>query len=278
MVVPPKIGLVLALYNANVTTDWVAVAKAAARIPIRAIVPVDGVSPPDPDWAPRYPSARAYRAGVDMLRGAGVEVYAYTHLRNLSQGCCVCCGDLGQFARWVGIVKRSAAFDGIMLDNNDAPWSSAQPWTDDGLHRMYLPAARLVRAAGLGVWANGPHVSKDGTREASAAAWRPYLELASFTTLFEMPLAKWEAFPSGTNFSAELGWPAARLGGYVEDLPDDATAAKAIDGSLRLAVARGLGWLYPSITCKHRSGSCTYAELPSYWATLVGAIEAINRE
>ena len=35
-----KIGLVLALYNANVTTDWKTVALAASKIPIRAIVPV----------------------------------------------------------------------------------------------------------------------------------------------------------------------------------------------------------------------------------------------
>ena len=35
-----KIGLILALYNANTTTDWPTVAAAAKRIPIRAIVPV----------------------------------------------------------------------------------------------------------------------------------------------------------------------------------------------------------------------------------------------
>lgn len=33
-----------------------------------------GVSPPDPAWAPDYPSAEAYRQGVDMLKAAGVEV------------------------------------------------------------------------------------------------------------------------------------------------------------------------------------------------------------
>ena len=67
----PKIGLVLALYNANVSTDWHTVAAAARRIPITAIVPVQGVSPPDPDWVPDYPSAVAYRSGVAMLRAAG---------------------------------------------------------------------------------------------------------------------------------------------------------------------------------------------------------------
>ena len=59
----PKMGLLLALYNANVTTDWVRVAQAAGKIPVRAIVPVKGVSPPDPDWAPDYPSAEAYSKG-----------------------------------------------------------------------------------------------------------------------------------------------------------------------------------------------------------------------
>ncbi len=39
---PKTIGLLLALYNANVTTDWVTVAKAAQEIPIRAIIPVPG--------------------------------------------------------------------------------------------------------------------------------------------------------------------------------------------------------------------------------------------
>jgi len=42
---------------AQVTTDWVRVASAARRIPIRAIVPVKGVSPPDPSWPPDYPSS-----------------------------------------------------------------------------------------------------------------------------------------------------------------------------------------------------------------------------
>jgi hypothetical protein len=42
---------------AQVTTDWVRVASAARRIPIRAIVPVKSVSPPDPSWPPDYPSS-----------------------------------------------------------------------------------------------------------------------------------------------------------------------------------------------------------------------------
>ena len=105
---PPAVGLLLALYNANVTTDWVAVARAAQRVPVRAIVPVKGVSPPDPDWAPDYPSEDAYRAGVAMLRSAGVEVYAYTHLRNISTKCCSCCGNLTQFEQWVDTIKSSA--------------------------------------------------------------------------------------------------------------------------------------------------------------------------
>ena len=72
-----KIGLVLALYNANVTTDWLTVGEAAERIPIRAIVPVDGVSPPDPDLPPTYPTPEAYRQGVQTLRSHGVEVSVF---------------------------------------------------------------------------------------------------------------------------------------------------------------------------------------------------------
>jgi hypothetical protein len=36
------------------------------------------------------------------------------------------------------------------------------------------------------------------------------------------------------------------------------------------------GWLYPTITCQHRTGSCTYADLPAYWNTLVDTIEKVN--
>ena len=55
---------------------------------------------------------------------------------------------------------------------------------------MYIPAAHLVRANNLGVWQNGPHVSKDGKIEANASTWKKYIELSDFTTLFEMSL-KW---------------------------------------------------------------------------------------
>ena len=39
---------------------------------------------------------------------------------------------------------------------------------------------------------------------------------------------------------------------------------------------------YPTITCKHASGphrgSCTYADLPSYWDVLVSSVEKLNAE
>ena len=69
-------------------------------------MPVEGVSPPDPDWAPDFPSADAFRKGVQMLRGAGVEIAAYAHLRNISRQCCTCCGNLTQFASWVDLVDE----------------------------------------------------------------------------------------------------------------------------------------------------------------------------
>lgn len=34
-------------------------------------------------------------------------------------------------------------------------WSSSQPYHTDGLQEMFIPAAKLVRTAGLDVWANG---------------------------------------------------------------------------------------------------------------------------
>ena len=275
-----SIGLLLALYNANVSSDWRRVAAAAARVPLRAIVPVPGVAPPDPGWAPTYPrDPNVYRNGVKMLRDAGVEVYAYTHLRNLSLPCCRCCGNLTQFDGWLDRVQAAADFDGVMMDNNDAPWSAPNE-SPLGLPDMYRPAAAAVKRRGLGVWVNGPHVSTDGSPVApSADAWHKYLAYSSFSTLFEMSLDDWLAYPADTNFSAIVGGdvPSSALGGYVLDIPDDTHgAAAAIDTSLRLAIARGLGWLYPTITCQHRTGSCTYASLPSYFDALVAAIEKLN--
>eukprot|EP00944_MAST-04C_sp_MAST-4C-sp1_P002690 g2690.t1 len=272
-----KIGLVLALYNANVTTDWKTVALAASKIPIRAIVPVKGVSPPDPGWKPTYPrSDEVYRGGVKMLKDAGVEVYAYTHLRNLSKPCCECCGNLSQFSDWIKIIKSTANFDGVMLDNLDAPWSAADE-KPSGLREMYAPAARMVREANLGVWQNGPHVSKNGSIEAKASIWKTYLGLSNFTTLFEMPLSDWINYESGVDFSRRLEWPRNKLGGYVLDIPNDPHESKDdIKRTLELAFERGLGWIYPNIACVHRTGSCTYATLPSYFNELVNAIKDIN--
>jgi len=277
---PPRIGLLLALYNANVTTDWMTVAKAAQRIPVRAIIPVPGVTPPDPAWAPDYPHAAAYKRGVAMMRAAGVEVYAYTHTRNISRKCCTCCGNLTQFSGWLDKIQQAADFDGVMLDNLDTAWSSAQPYHPDGLSRMYAPAAAMVRGRGLGVWANGPHVAVNGSLEAPANTWRPYLELATMTTLFETGLSTWLAYPKD-DLSAALHWPKGQLGGYVLDIPDNATAARpAITASLTAAIARGLTWMYPTVACKHghgpHQGSCTYADLPSYWDELVSAVEALQ--
>ena len=50
--------------------------------------------------------------------------------------------------------------------------------------------------------------------QANRTAWQQYLELATFTTLFEMPVANWLTYPT-VNFSETLGWPTDRLGGYV---------------------------------------------------------------
>ena len=274
------VGLLLALYNANTTTDWVRVAHAAARIPIRAIVPVDGVSPPDPDWAPDFPTADAFRKGVQMLRNAGVETAAYAHLRNISRQCCTCCGNLTQFSSWVDLVQATG-IDTMMLDNLDAPWSSTQPYHPDGLHEMYVPAVEELRRRKMGVWANGPHVLSDGSVE-NASLWSEYLGLASFTTLFEISYDNW-LHGASTNYEAALHWPKEKLGGYVLDLPDSTTAAAPlIDASLRAARDRGLTWLYPTVKCKHgtgpHQGSCTYADLPSYFDALVDAVERLGAE
>lgn len=75
-----------------------------------------------------------------MLRAAGAEVVAYTHLRNISLPCCTCCGNLTQFSQWVDTVTAAASFDGVFLDNMDTLWSS--PGYDhrlDGYHQMVRP-------------------------------------------------------------------------------------------------------------------------------------------
>ena len=50
--------------------------------------------------------------------------------------------------------------------------------------------------------------------QANRTAWQQYLKLATFTTLFEMPVANWLTYPTA-NLSETLGWPTDRLGGYV---------------------------------------------------------------
>jgi hypothetical protein len=56
---------------------------------------------------------------------------------------------------------------------------------------MYAPAAELVRSKGLNVWSNGPHVASNGSINANASTWRPYLELANFTSIFEISVTSW---------------------------------------------------------------------------------------
>ena len=168
---------------------------------------------------------------------------------------------------------------------------------------MYIPAAQIVRSKGLGIWANGPHVSSNSSDiRANATEWAKYLDLATFTTLFEMHLDDWlnygmhspsvgeqiaEVQPShadsAVNFSERLHKPVDALGGYVLDVPNNNTGnatATVLERCLRLAVQRGIGWLYPTIACKHsngtHAGSCTYADLPAYWDTLVDVIEKVN--
>jgi hypothetical protein len=80
-----RLGLFLALYNANVTTDWRTVASAGKRVPLKVVVPVRGVPAPDPDWAPEFPGVSDYRAGVEMLQQSGARVHFYVHLRDVSQ-------------------------------------------------------------------------------------------------------------------------------------------------------------------------------------------------
>ena len=113
--------------------------------------------------------------------------------------------------------------------------------------------------------------------------WSEYLGLASFTTLFEISYDSWLHGASTTDYAAALHWPKEKLGGYVLDLPDNTTAAAPlIDASLRAARDRGLTWLYPTVKCKHgtgpHQGSCTYADLPSYFDALVDAVERLGAE
>lgn len=144
---------------------------------------------------------------------------------------------------------------------------------------QYAPAAAIVRRKGLAVWSNGPQIRNDGTIPANISTYEPYLALSNFTCLFEMGIGAWEAFPS-ENLSVAIGWPGQRLGGVVLDLPDNSTGGAVAGRALADAVSRGLGWLYPTIACKHSTGphrgSCSYATLPTFWDVLVAAVEKLN--
>ena len=175
-------------------------------------------------------------------------------------------------------MEKTADFDGVMMDNLDAPWSAPNE-NPNGLNEMYIPAANIVRKANLGLWQNGPHISKNGSIEANASTWKKYIDLSQFTTLFEMPLSEWINYKQDIIFSEKLNWPSEKLGGYVLNIPDKPSESKKdIEIALRLAIQRGLKWLYPTITCQHRTGSCTYATLPVYFNELVSIIEKINNE
>ena len=154
----PHLGLFLALYNANVTTDWKTVASAAKRVPLRVVVVPPGVPAPDPDWAPAFPSAAEFRAGVQMLQRSGAHVHFYVHFRNVSQACCVCCNSEAQLRRWIQTALAAAPFDGIFLDNMDM---DINPYTGHTGLELYTSTVRYAKAQGLEIWSNGPQVRRD---------------------------------------------------------------------------------------------------------------------
>ena len=99
-----------------------------------------------------------YRAGVDMLKAAGVEVYGYMHLRNISRPCCTCCGNLTQVAAWIETTKATAAFDGIMMDNLDAPWvfdSAQRVNLPECTHGHWRAGSQVLPPLGWGVLSSG---------------------------------------------------------------------------------------------------------------------------
>ena len=169
--------------------------------------------------------------------------------------------------------KAAAPFNGVYMDNVGGNWSS-HSGPPDPLSDMYAPAAALVRAAGLRVWTNGPSV---GPRSVgiNASQALPYLELATFTTIFEMEYADWLRYPA-VNFSEALAWPASQLGGLVLNIPVNATTEGLADVILS-ARRRGLGWIYPFAACEAAPGAgCSYSELPGYFDRLVAAFERVN--
>jgi hypothetical protein len=122
---------------------------------------------------------------------------------------------------------------------------------------------------------------------ANASLWRPYLELSSFTTLFEMPYASWVGYSAHKSLSAALDWPASKLGGLVLDTPDTAPAISratseqgahaAVDRAVDLALSRQLGWISVTGVCHaSKTSGCTYAQLPTFWDALVAKIAALN--
>eukprot|EP00039_Didymoeca_costata_P033562 m.42932 g.42932 ORF g.42932 m.42932 type:complete len:287 (-) comp9933_c1_seq1:20-880(-) len=273
---PGSLGLLLALYNANVTTDWVKVEKAASDIPIRAIVPAPGVVPPDPGWGPTYPSAKVFYDGVQKLKDAGVEVFAYLHLRNISRPCCTCCASLEEVKNWIDTSIKAAPFDGIMFDNMDAPFSSNPGFGNKSAFSwLYKPVVEYARSKDLGVWANGPQILDD--KEIDTDSWKPYLELTDMTILFEWGYSQWLTYNKTKDLAKTLDWQFDKLGGVVLNIPENDT--ETMTKSLIKAKETSIKWLYPSSVCKHtHTAGCTYSTLPSYWDSMVDAIKHINNE
>ena len=170
--------------------------------------------------------------------------------------------------------KAAAPFNGVYMDNVGGNWSHSGAGPADPLSDMYAPAAALVRAAGLRVWTNGPSVGPHSVG-INASQARPYLGLATFTTIFEMEYADWLRYPA-VNFSEALAWPPSQLGGLVLNIPANATT-EGLVGVILSARRRGLGWIYPFSACEAAPGAgCSYAELPGYWDRMVAAFESVN--
>ena len=244
-------GLVLPLYNHKFDSDWAAVADAAGRVPLIAVVAA----------APsQEPSAELAR-NAQALRDAGATVLWYVYTRNGSVPCCECCEDLATIEGHIDNVLQYPG-DGIFLDNVAGQDRGKDP---AGNLRKYgeIVAAVRARSPGARIMLNGPgHRPAPELQRGYDALMGPdgfpSVWMESYEDNFRERWAQWDA--PWLHAGPPSRWTAILhgRGAAASNLYEDVAAAKE----------RGIGWIDHTDT--------PYQGLATYFEELVAAVEAAN--
>ena len=243
-------GLVLPLYSHKFDTDWRAVAGAAARVPVVAVVASNITPQPNPELARE----------AQVLRDAGVTLLWYVYTRNGSVPCCVCCEDLATIEAHMDNVLRYPG-DGIFLDNIFGQDRNKDPEGNLDFYREVVTQVR-ARAPDARIMLNGPgHRAPEELRGGyeeliGPDGWSVWIE--SYEDNFREKWAKWD--DPWLHKGPPERWAAIlhERGASEANLWEDVAAAKE----------RGLGWIDHTDT--------PYQGLATYFDELVAAVEAAN--